>query len=195
MTFSQLTPGSSVHVLEITGTFKKNTVYNLGTVVFVSNVYEEPLPPGQFPMPNQIRRKLVDITISCDGEQKKLSLAEDKSIMTDNTIGLTVATGKDEIIKMVQQSYNDCKRKKEMVAKYDEEIKRCEEILKQLNYNDVTEEKTNSNKEFDELKQQVTELKKLLLETVSKHKEETLQPIIQPPVGDLSKPTEEQVVA
>ena len=68
----------NIHVLEITGTFKKSTTYSLGKVVSVSKPYDEPLPPGQFPMPMQNRRKLVDLVISCDGEQKKLSVSEDK---------------------------------------------------------------------------------------------------------------------
>lgn len=72
MTFSQLTSGTRIHVLEITGTFKKNTTYSLGTVVSVSKPYDEPVPPTQFPMPMQKnRRKLVDLVISCDGEQRK----------------------------------------------------------------------------------------------------------------------------
>lgn len=53
MTFSQLTSGTRIHVLEITGTFKKNTTYSLGTVVSVSKPYDEPMPPTQFPMPMQ----------------------------------------------------------------------------------------------------------------------------------------------
>ena len=163
MTFSQLTPGTNIHVLEITGTFKKSTAYSLGRVVSVSKPYEEPLPPGQFPMPMQNRRKLVDLVISCDGEQRKLSVSEDKDLMTDSTIGLTLATNKEQIINMVKQSYNDCKIKKESVMKYDEEMRRCEDILKLLNANsDITTNVTKDFKELDELKAEVKELKKLL---------------------------------
>ena len=74
---------------KVTGTFKKNTTYSLGTVVSVSKPYDEPMPPTQFPMPMQNRRKLVDLVISCDGEQRKLSVSEDKTMMTDSNIGLT----------------------------------------------------------------------------------------------------------
>lgn len=163
MTFSQLTPGTNIHVLEITGTFKKSTTYSLGKVVSVSKPYDEPLPPGQFPMPMQNRRKLVDLVISCDGEQKKLSVSEDKTMMTDSTIGLTLATNKEQIINMVRQSYNDCKIKKESVLKYDEEMRRCEDILKLLNANsDITTNVTKDFKELDELKAEVKELKELL---------------------------------
>lgn len=162
-TFSQVIPGTGIHVLEITGTFKKNTSYSLGTVVSVSKPYEEPLPPGQFPMPNQIRRKLVDLIVSCDGEQKKLSVSEDKTIMTDSSIGLTVATEKDQVINMVRQSYNDCKLRKESIAKYDEEMKRCNDILKMLDTTpDTTTNVTKDFKELDELKAEVRELRSLL---------------------------------
>lgn len=98
MTFSQLTSGTRIHVLEITGTFKKNTTYSLGTVVSVSKPYDEPVPPTQFPMPMQNRRKLVDLVISCDGEQRKLSVSEDKTMMTDSSIGLTIATENHKLL-------------------------------------------------------------------------------------------------
>lgn len=163
MTFSQLTSGDSIHVLEITGTFKKNTNYSLGTVVSVSMPYDEPLAPTQFQMPMPNRRKLVDLVISCDGEQKKLSVSEDKTIMTDSNIGLTIATDKTQIIDMVKRSYNECKIKKESVAKYDEEMRRCEDILKLLHVNsDITTNVPNDFKEFEELKAEVKEIKDLL---------------------------------
>lgn len=164
MTFSQLTAGTNIHVLEITGTFKKNTTYSLGTVVSVSKPYEEPLTPGQYPMPGQTRRKLVDLIISCDGEQKKLSVSEDKTIMTDSSIGLTLATDKSEIIDLVKQSYNACKVKKESIMKCDEEMRRCEDILKTLNTTtqDMTTNVAKDFKEFDDLKAEVRELKSLL---------------------------------
>jgi len=146
-----------------TATFKKSTTYSLGKVVSVSKPYDEPLPPGQFPMPMQNRRKLVDLVISCDGEQKKLSVSEDKTMMTDSTIGLTIATDKTQIVDMVKQSYNDCKVKKESVLKYDEEMRRCEDILKLLNTTpDITTNVTKDFKELDELKAEVKELKQLL---------------------------------
>lgn len=117
----------------------------------------------QFPMPMQNRRKLVDLVISCDGEQKKLSVSEDKTMMTDSTIGLTIATDKTQIVDMVKQSYNDCKVKKESVLKYDEEMRRCEDILKLLNTTpDITTNVTKDFKELDELKAEVKELKQLL---------------------------------
>lgn len=163
MTFSQLTSGTRIHVLEITGTFKKNTTYSLGTVVSVSKPYDEPMPPTQFPMPMQNRRKLVDLVISCDGEQRKLSVSEDKTMMTDSSIGLTIATEKSQIVNMVRQSLDDCRIKKESLSKIDEEMRRCEDILKILNINsDITTNVTKDFKELDDLKAEVKELKQLL---------------------------------
>lgn len=160
---AQLTSGTRIHVLEITGTFKKNTTYSLGTVVSVSKPYDEPVPPTQFPMPMQNRRKLVDLVISCDGEQRKLSVSEDKTMMTDSNIGLTIATEKSQIINMVRQSLEDCRIKKESLSKIDEEMRRCEDILKILNVNsDITTNVTKDFKELDELRAEVKELKQLL---------------------------------
>lgn len=103
------------------------------------------------------------VYIMCDDEQKKLSVSEDKTMMTDSTIGLTIATDKTQIVDMVKQSYNDCKVKKESVLKYDEEMRRCEDILKLLNTTpDITTNVTKDFKELDELKAEVKELKQLL---------------------------------
>lgn len=163
MTFSQLTSGTKIHVLEITGTFKKNTTYSLGTVISVSKPYDEPLSPTQYQMSMQNRRKLVDLLISCDGEQKKLSVSEDKTIMTDSTIGLTIATDKTEIVNMVTRSLNEYKIKRSNLSKIDEEISRCESILNLLNTNsDITTNVTKDFREFDDLKAEVKELKQLL---------------------------------
>lgn len=144
-------------------TDKKNTTYSLGTVVSVSKPYDEPVPPTQFPMPMQNRRKLVDLVISCDGEQRKLSVSEDKTMMTDSSIGLTIATEKSQIVNMVRQSLDDCRIKKESLSKIDEEMRRCEDILKILNVNsDITTNVTKDFKELDDLKAEVKELKQLL---------------------------------
>lgn len=137
--------------------------YSLGTVVSVSKPYDEPVPPTQFPMPMQNRRKLVDLVISCDGEQRKLSVSEDKTMMTDSSIGLTIATEKSQIVNMVRQSLDDCRIKKESLSKIDEEMRRCEDILKILNVNsDITTNVTKDFKELDDLKAEVKELKQLL---------------------------------
>lgn len=146
--------------LEIIGTFKKSTNYFAGNIVSVSKVYDEPLPPQQFPMPNQNRKKLVDIVISCGGEQKKLTVEEGKSLINDTQLGLTVATDKQHIVNMVKSSYNEYKAKKEAVARYDEEMTKCEAILKQLDYTEKEPEKEDPR--IQELQDQVRELKDLI---------------------------------
>ena len=166
--FGELSSGALIHVLEITGTFRKSTTYSLGTVISVSNSYDEPLQPGQFPMPNTPRRKLVDLVISCDGEQRKLSVSEDKSIMSDPTIGLTIATDKQAIADKVRQTYNECRIKKESLAKYDEEMKRCESILKTLNEDsDLTTNVAEDFKKFNNLREEVKQIKNLLQEVMN----------------------------
>lgn len=79
MLFNQLNIGDKVYIIEVVGTFKKTTEYNEGSVTQVSSIYDEPLPPGQFPMPNQPRKKVVDITIQCNGETKKFTIPENKN--------------------------------------------------------------------------------------------------------------------
>lgn len=163
--------------------YKKNTTYSLGTVVSVSKPYDEPMPPTQFPMPMQNRRKLVDLVISCDGEQRKLSVSEDKTMMTDSNIGLTIATEKSQIVNMVKQSLEDCRIKKESLSKIDEEMRRCEDILKILNVNsDITTNVTKDFKELDELRAEVKELKQLL-QNIS---------TVRPEENNIDPPTEEK---
>lgn len=140
------------------------------------------MPPTQFPMPMQNRRKLVDLVISCDGEQRKLSVSEDKTMMTDSNIGLTIATEKSQIVNMVKQSLEDCRIKKESLSKIDEEMRRCEDILKILNVNsDITTNVTKDFKELDELRAEVKELKQLLQNISTVRPEENN---IDPPTGE-----------
>ena len=64
---------------------------------------------------------------------------------------------------MVRQSLDDCRIKKESLSKIDEEMRRCEDILKILNVNsDITTNVTKDFKELDDLKAEVKELKQLL---------------------------------
>lgn len=103
------------------------------------------------------------VYLMCDGEQRKLSVSEDKTMMTDSSIGLTIATEKSQIVNMVRQSLEDCRVKKESLSKIDEEMRRCEDILKILNVNsDITTNVTKDFKELDELRAEVKELKQLL---------------------------------
>lgn len=60
-------------------------------------------------------------------------------------------------------SGDDCRIKKESLSKIDEEMRRCEDILKILNINsDITTNVTKDFKELDDLKAEVKELKQLL---------------------------------
>lgn len=95
--------------------------------------------------------------------QIRPSVSEDKTMMTDSSIGLTIATEKSQIVNMVRQSLDDCRIKKESLSKIDEEMRRCEDILKILNVNsDITTNVTKDFKELDDLKAEVKELKQLL---------------------------------
>lgn len=116
----------------VVGTFKKTTEYNEGSVTQVSAVYDEPLPPGQFPMPNQPRKRIVDITIQCNGETKKFTIPENKSVITDSALGLTISTDKQEIINIVRNQYDTYKQRKEAIAKCDEEMAKCQALLNRL---------------------------------------------------------------
>lgn len=156
MLFNQLKSGDNVYIVEVVGTFKKTTEYNIGSVVTVSKVYDEPLPQGQFQMPNQPRKKVVDITIQCNGESKKFTIPEDRSIITDNSIGLTISTDKQDIVNIIQNQYDTYKARKESIAKCDEEMSKCQAILDKLNaYSEPPKEDTK----LQELQKEINELK------------------------------------
>ena len=159
MLINQLNIGDKVYIIEVIGTFKKTTEYNEGQVTQVSNVYEEPLPPGQFPMPNQQRKKLVDITIQCNGESKKFTIPENKSTITDSTLGLTISTNKQEIINIVRSQYDTYKQRKEAIAKCDEEMAKCQQLLDKL---EIHNEPTNENSKIVELQNEINELKNII---------------------------------
>lgn len=110
MLFSQLKIGDHVHVLEVLGTFKKTTVYSLGSITQVSNPYDEALPQGQFPIPGQNRRKLVDVFISCNGESKKLSVPAERSIINDTSIGLKEINDLKNDVADIRKMIEDAKK-------------------------------------------------------------------------------------
>lgn len=146
-------------IRQVVGTFKKTTEYNEGSVTQVSSIYDEPLPPGQFPMPNQPRKKVVDITIQCNGETKKFTIPENKSVITDNSIGLTISTDKQEIINIVRNQYDTYKQRKEAIAKCDEEMAKCQVLLDKLG---VDNEPARENDKILELQKEVSELKNII---------------------------------
>lgn len=160
MLFNQLNTGDKVYIIEVVGTFKKTTEYNEGTVVQVGNVYEEPLPPGQFPMANQPRKRVVDITIQCNGESKKFTIPENKSVITDSTIGLTISTDKQEIVNIIRSQYDTYKQRKETIAKCDEEMAKCQSLLDKLGVNNEVNNKEDSK--IIELQREVNELKNII---------------------------------
>lgn len=122
-------------------------------------VYDEPLPPGQFPMPNQSRKRIVDITIQCNGETKKFTIPENKSVITDSALGLTISTDKQEIINIVRNQYNTYKQRKEAIAKCDEEMAKCQALLDKLGINDKP---AKENDEIIALQKEVNELKSII---------------------------------
>ncbi len=104
-------------------------------------------------------------------------------VNASSSIGLTIATEKSQIVNMVRQSLDDCRIKKESLSKIDEEMRRCEDILKILNVNsDITTNVTKDFKELDELRAEVKELKQLL-QNIS---------TVRPEENNIDPPTEEK---
>lgn len=110
-------------------------------------------------MTNQPRKKVVDITIQCNGETKKFTIPENKSVITDNSIGLTISTDKQEIINIVRNQYNTYKQRKEAIAKCDEEMAKCQVLLDKLG---VDNEPARENDKILELQKEVSELKNII---------------------------------
>lgn len=165
MLFNQLNVGDNVYIIEVIGTFKKNTEYNVGQVVNVSNSYEEPLPQGQFPIPNQPRKKVIDVTIQCNGESRKFTIPENRSVITDTNLGLTISTDKQEIVGILRNQYNTYKARKESIAKCDEEMSKCQALLEKL---DIPKEPTNTeDPRIKELQDEVNELKNIIKQASS----------------------------
>ena len=156
MLFNQLKVGDTVYIVEVNGTFKKNMEYSVGNIVSVSKVYDEPINQ-QYPIVNQTRKKVIDLTISSNGETKKFTVPEDRSVITDSSLGLTISTDKNEIKNIVTNQYNIYKARKESIAKCEYEMNKCQDILKELNID--TEDNTD---EISSLKQELEQLKQLL---------------------------------
>lgn len=155
----------SMYDIEVIGTFKKTTEYNVGSVVSVSGAYDEPLPTNQFPMPNQPRKKVVDVTIQCNGESRKFTIPENKSVITDTNLGLTISTDKQEIVNILRNQYNTYKARKESIAKCDEEMSKCQALLEKL---DIPKEPTNTeDPRIKELQDEVNELKNIIKQASS----------------------------
>lgn len=131
MEFKDIKIGDTVYILENAGTFRKITTYNIGQVVNVTAPYEDNSLGNQY-LSQMLKKKLVDVTITCEGVQKKLSVGADKSIITDNTIGLTVSTDKTQLINLVEAQYKDYEARIASIQVYKDELDKCKNILNQL---------------------------------------------------------------
>lgn len=119
----------------------------------------------QFQLPNQPRKKLIDVTIQCNGEQKKFSIPENRTVITDSNLGLTISTDKQEIVGIIKNQYNTYKARKESIAKCDEEMSKCQALLEKL---DILKEPINTeDPRIKELQDEVNELKNIIKQASS----------------------------
>lgn len=132
MEFKDLKIGDQVYILENTGTFRKITTYNIGTVVSVTTPYDDNSINNQY-LSQMLKTKLVDINISCEGVQKKITVGASKTTITDNTIGLTISTSKDELVKQLNDQCKEYQAKIAQIDNYKEELEKCKRILNSLN--------------------------------------------------------------
>ncbi len=128
MEFKDLKIGDSIYILENAGTFRKVNTYNIGTITQISGQYDDMSNPNPY-MAQTVKRKLIDITISCEGVSKKLTVGADKSTITDSVIGLTVSTNKNELITQVTNQCKEYESKIKAIEFYKNEIKKCQDIL------------------------------------------------------------------
>ena len=66
MVFKDLKIGDNVFILENAGTFRKINTYNIGTITQIGQPYDDMTNVNPY-MNSQARRKLIDITITCEG--------------------------------------------------------------------------------------------------------------------------------
>lgn len=102
---------------------------------------------------------VVATSTQCNGETKKFTIPENKSVITDNSIGLTISTDKQEIINIVRNQYDTYKQRKEAIAKCDEEMAKCQVLLDKLG---VDNEPARENDKILELQKEVSELKNII---------------------------------
>lgn len=128
MVFKDLKIGDNVFILENAGTFRKINTYNIGTITQIGQPYDDMTNVNPY-MNSQTRRKLIDITITCEGVQKKLTVGADKSTITDNVIGLTVSTDKNELVTQVNNQCKEYEQKIKAIESYRQELRKCHELL------------------------------------------------------------------
>lgn len=128
MMFKDLKIGDSVFILENAGTFRKINTYNVGTITQIGQPYDDMTNVNPYMNQNN-RRKLIDITITCEGIQKKLTVGADKTTITDNVIGLTVSTDKAELVTQVTNQCKEYEQKIKAIEGYRIELRKCHELL------------------------------------------------------------------
>lgn len=128
MMFKDLKIGDSVFILENAGTFRKINTYNVGTITQIGQPYDDMTNVNPYMNQNN-RRKLIDITITCEGVQKKLTVGADKTTITDNVIGLTVSTDKAELVTQVTNQCREYEQKIKAIEGYRIELRKCHELL------------------------------------------------------------------
>ena len=142
MEFKDLKIGDSVYILENVGTFRKVTSFNIGTIVNISQPYDE--VNNSNPYLNQLlKNKLIDITVTCEGTQKKLTVGANKSNVTDNSIGLTISTSNEELINQIKQQCKEWEGKIAQIENYQRELDKCKQVLNQLKGDETVEYDTN----------------------------------------------------
>lgn len=92
-------------------------------------------------------------------ESKKFTIPENKSTITDSSLGLTISTNKQEIISIVRSQYNTYKQRKEAIAKCDEEMSKCQQLLDKL---EVTNDTDKEDSKITELQKEINELKNII---------------------------------
>ena len=132
MMFKDLKIGDNVFILENAGTFRKVNTYNVGTITQISQPYDDMTNVNPY-MNSTLRKKLIDITITCEGIQKKLTVGADKTTITENIIGLTVSTDKGELVTQVTNQCKEYEQKIKAIESYKEELRKCHDLLGLLN--------------------------------------------------------------
>lgn len=96
---------------------------------------------------------------------RKFTIPENKSVITDTNLGLTISTDKQEIVNILRNQYNTYKARKESIAKCDEEMSKCQALLEKL---DIPKEPTNTeDPRIKELQDEVNELKNIIKQASS----------------------------
>lgn len=132
MEFKDLKIGDQIYILENSGTFKKQTSYNIGTITGMSMIYDDNSSNSNPYLMAMAKKKVIDLSISCDGMTKKVTVEASKSNMTDALIGLTLSTSKDEMISQLKSQYKEYQDKITSVEFYQSEAEKCRKLLESL---------------------------------------------------------------